>query len=262
MMYKIEALDYSVSGKNILKNIGFTVEKGEILGILGPNGSGKSTLLKNLLNYLKKDSGKIEIKGRDIEKFKQKDLAKTVAFVPQKPKLSMSLSVYDFVLLGRITHIKNSFSSYGKEDYEHVNSVIKILKLEDFKERDVHSLSGGEFQRVLLARALAQNPEVLILDEATAAMDMNYALKMMNLTESLVKNHNLTAITVLHDLNLAALYCDKVVFLKEGQVKYFGSVKELFSEEILEEIYGFKCNIIENLHGRPSIIPLKGENHV
>lgn len=259
---KVDNLSYSIACKNILKDISFNVKKGEILGILGPNGSGKSTLLKNLLNYLKKNSGSIEIKGKKIEKYKQKDLAKSIAFVPQKPKLSMSLSVYDFVLLGRISHIKNSFSSYAKEDYDHVNSVIKILKLCKFKERDVHSLSGGEFQRALLARALAQNPEILILDEATAAMDMNYALKMMNLTESLVKNHNLTAITVLHDLNLAALYCDKIIFLKEGEIKYFGGVKELFSAEILEEIYGFKCNIIENSHGRPSIIPLKGDVHV
>lgn len=261
-MYKIDNLSYSVSSKNILKNISFNVEKGEIIGILGPNGSGKSTLLKTLLNYLKKTSGKIELKGKAIDKIKQKDLAKTVAFVPQKPKLTMSLSVYDFVLLGRICHIKSKFSSYTKDDYDYVNSIIKILKLEEFKERDVHSLSGGEFQRVLMARALAQNPEVLILDEATAAMDMNYALKMMNLTEALVKNHNITAITVLHDLNLAALYCDKVIFLKEGNIKYFGEVKDLFNEEILEEIYGFKCSIIENCHGRPSIIPLKGDVHV
>lgn len=261
-MCKVENLFYSIEEKKILNDISFNVGKGEILGILGPNGSGKSTLLKTLLNYLKKNKGHIHIKDMAIEKYKQKDLAKTIAFVPQKPKLSMSLTVYDFILLGRIAHIKNSLSSYAKDDYNYVNNIIKILKLENFKERDVHSLSGGEFQRVLMGRALAQNPEILILDEATAAMDMNYALKLMNLTESLVKNHNLTAITVLHDLNLAALYCDKVVFLKEGKIKYFGSVKELFQEEILEEIYGFKCNIIQNAHGRPSIIPLKGEIHV
>lgn len=261
-MYQVEKLFYSIEDKNILNDISFNVGKGEILGILGPNGSGKSTLLKALLNYIKKDKGVISIKDRTIEKYRQKDLAKTVAFVPQKPKLSMSLTVYDFVLLGRVAHIKNRFNSYSKEDYDFTNKIISILKLDEFKERDVHSLSGGEFQRVLMGRALAQNPEILILDEATAAMDMNYALKLMNLTESLVKNHNLTAITVLHDLNLAALYCDKVVFLKDGKIKYFGNVKELFQEKILEEIYGFKCNIIENIHGRPSIIPLKGEIHV
>lgn len=261
-MYKVENISYSIASKNILRDISFNVEKGEIVGILGPNGSGKSTLLKNLLNFLKKNQGSIKVKEKCIDKYRQKELAKTVAFVPQKPKLSMSLNVYDFVLLGRLSHIKNSFSSYTKEDYEYADSVIKKLKLCDFIERDVHTLSGGEFQRALLARALAQNPEILILDEATAAMDMNYALKMMNLTEVLVKKHNLTAITVLHDLNLAALYCDRIIFLKEGEIKYFGKVKELFNEEILEEIYGFKCNIIENCHGRPSIIPLKGEIHV
>lgn len=261
-MYKVEGLDYSIGKKNILNNIEFSVKKGEMIGILGPNGSGKSTLLKTLLNYLKKDKGSIEIKGKDIHTYKQKEIARVIAFVPQKPRLTMSLSVYDFVLLGRIPHIKSAFSSYSKEDYEYVNKVLEKLKLEEFKERDVQSLSGGEFQRVLLGRALAQNPEVILLDEATSAMDMNYALKMMNITETLVKRHNLTAITVLHDLNLAALYCDKVVFLKEGKVKYFGEVKDLFKENILEEIYGFQCNIIENSHGRPSIIPLKGVRNV
>jgi iron complex transport system ATP-binding protein len=257
-MYRIDSLDYSISSKKILNNIEFCVKKGEMIGVLGPNGSGKSTLLKTILNYLKKDKGNIEIKGKDITCYKQKEIAKIVAFVPQKPKLNMSLSVYDFAMLGRIPHVKNSFSSYTKDDYEYVNKVLSKLKLEEFKDRDVQSLSGGEFQRVLLARALAQKPEVILLDEATSAMDLNYALKMMNITETLVKRHGLTAITVLHDLNLAALYCDKIVFLKEGKVRYFGEVKELFKESILEEIYGFKCNIIENFHGRPSIIPLKG----
>lgn len=257
-MYNIDKLSYSVASKKILKKITFKIKKGEITGILGPNGSGKSTLLKNLLNYLKKEEGKIEIKGREIESYKQKELAKVVAFVPQKPKLSMSLGVYDFVLLGRLPHIKNAFSSYSKEDYDYVNRILDRLKLLEFKARDIQSLSGGEFQRVLLARALAQNPEVILLDEATSAMDINYSLKIMNITENLAKIHNMTVVSVLHDLNLAALYCDKVAFLKEGQVRYFGRVEELFREEILEEIYGFKCHIIQNVHNRPSIIPLKG----
>ncbi len=258
-IYKIDKLSYSIRDKKILNNIEFSVREGEIVGILGPNGSGKSTLLKTLLNYLKKDEGIVEVEGKDLDSYKTKELARINAFVPQKPRLTMSLSTYDFVLLGRLPHIKNAFSSYTKGDYDYVNKILEILNLIKFRDRDVQNLSGGEFQRVLLARALAQEPRVLFLDEATSAMDMNHALNMMNLLEKLVKNHSLTAITVLHDLNLAALYCDKVVFLKGGRVRYFGPVKELFIEEILREIYGFTCNIIENNHGRPSIIPLKGE---
>ncbi len=258
-IYKIEKLTYNIKDKKILDNINFSVAKGELIGVLGPNGSGKSTLLKTLLNYLKKNKGIVKVEGKEIESYKAKELARINAFVPQKPRLTMSLSTYDFVLLGRLPHIKNAFSSYTNVDYDYVNKILKILKLERFKDRDVQSLSGGEFQRVLLARALAQKPRILFLDEATSAMDMNYALNMMNLLEKLVKNHNLTAITVMHDLNLAGLYCDKIVFLKDGRVKYFGSVKDLFTKDILKEIYGFTCNIMENSHGRPSIIPLKGE---
>jgi ABC-type cobalamin/Fe3+-siderophores transport systems, ATPase components len=257
-MYVVSNVDYSIENKKILNNIDIKINKGEFIGILGPNGSGKSTLLRVLLNYLKKETGLIDLKEKSIEKYKQKEIAKIVSFVPQKSKVSMPISVDDFILLGRLPHRKSYFESYSEKDFNEVRRAMKLLNIENFKDRDVNTLSGGEFQRVLMARALCQNPEILILDEATAAMDINYSIKLMDMTETLSKNENLTVIAVLHDLNLASLYCSKIIFLKEGEVRHFGEVEDLFKEDILEEIYDFKCSVINNKYGKPFVLPLKG----
>lgn len=261
-MYFISDINFHIDKKKILSNINFHVEEGDFIGILGPNGSGKSTLLKILLNYLKKDNGNIFLKNKTIEEYSQKNIAKIVSFVPQKSKLTMPISVKDFILLGRLPHRKNFLHNYNKNDVEVVLKIMKLLEIETFKNRDINSLSGGEFQRVLMARALSQEPEILILDEATAAMDINYSIKLMNIAEHLIEKKKLTVISVLHDLNLASLYCNKIIFLKEGKVKYFGKVEELFKPKILEEIYGFKCHVVNNHYNKPSIIPLKGELNV
>ena len=208
------------------------------------------------MRYLSPEHGVIEVKDINIKEYKSKDLAKTLSFVPQKSSLTMPLTVKDVIYMGRVAHMKNSWVGFGKDDNEKVERVMKILKLEKFKDRSAFSLSGGEFQRVLLARALVQEPEILLLDEPTSALDMNYALEIMKLTSHFVKAGELTGIMVLHDLNLASMYCDNIIFLKNGNVKYVGTPKELFKPEILEEVYGFKCTIIDN-GDYPHVLPIK-----
>ncbi|MBP9477616.1 MAG: ABC transporter ATP-binding protein [Sebaldella sp.] len=252
----IKDLTFSYNNNPILNGVSLEIKKGQFTGILGPNGCGKTTLLKNILRYLSPEHGVIEVKDINIKEYKSKDLAKTLSFVPQKSSLTMPLTVKDVIYMGRVAHMKNSWVGFGKDDNEKVERVMKILKLEKFKDRSAFSLSGGEFQRVLLARALVQEPEILLLDEPTSALDMNYALEIMKLTSHFVKAGELTGIMVLHDLNLASMYCDNIIFLKNGNVKYVGTPKELFKPEILEEVYGFKCTIIDN-GDYPHVLPIK-----
>ena len=250
------SFSYGLSEENLLNEINLNIEKGKFIGILGPNGCGKSTLLKVILKYLHPRQGIIKIDNKELKEYSQSELAEILSFVPQKSALTMPLTVEDVVYMGRVPYIKNRWIGFDREDREKVEKIMRMLKIDQFKNRVIFSLSGGEFQRVLLARALVQNTNIMLLDEPTSALDMNYALEIMKLTSYFVKNENLTAVMVLHDLNLASMYCDSIILLKEGKIAYEGTPKELFKPEILEEIYGFNCEVIEN-KGFSYVIPNK-----
>jgi len=247
---------YGLSEKNLLDGINLNIEKGKFIGILGPNGCGKSTLLKVILKYLNPKEGIIKIENKELKEYTQSELAEILSFVPQKSSLTMPLTVEDVVYMGRVPYMKNKWTGFDREDREKVEKIMQMLKIDKFKNRVIFSLSGGEFQRVLLARALAQNTNIMLLDEPTSALDMNYALEIMRLTSYFVQNESLTAVMVLHDLNLASMYCDSIILLKNGKIAYEGTPKELFRPEILEEIYGFNCEVIEN-NGFSYVIPNK-----
>ena len=247
---------YGLSEENLLDGINLNIEKGKFIGILGPNGCGKSTLLKVILKYLNPKEGIIKIENKEFKEYTQSELAEILSFVPQKSSLTMPLTVEDVVYMGRVPYIKNRWTGFDREDREKVEKIMQMLKIDKFKNRVIFSLSGGEFQRVLLARALAQNTNIMLLDEPTSALDMNYALEIMRLTSYFVQNESLTAVMVLHDLNLASMYCDSIILLKNGKIAYEGTPKELFRPEILEEIYGFNCEVIEN-NGFSYVIPNK-----
>jgi iron(III) dicitrate ABC transporter, ATP-binding protein FecE len=247
---------YDLSEENLLDGINLNIEKGKFIGILGPNGCGKSTLLKVILKYLNPKEGIIKIENKELKEYTQSELAEILSFVPQKSSLTMPLTVEDVVYMGRVPYMKNKWTGFDREDREKVEKIMQMLKIDKFKNRVIFSLSGGEFQRVLLARALAQNTNIMLLDEPTSALDMNYALEIMKLTSYFVQNESLTAVMVLHDLNLASMYCDSIILLKNGKIAYEGTPKELFRPEILEEIYGFNCEVIEN-NGFSYVIPNK-----
>lgn len=247
---------YGLGEENLLDGINLNIEKGKFIGILGPNGCGKSTLLKVILKYLNPKEGIIKIENKELKEYTQSELAEILSFVPQKSSLTMPLTVEDVVYMGRVPYIKNKWIGFDREDREKVEKIMQMLKIDQFKNRVIFSLSGGEFQRVLLARALVQNTNIMLLDEPTSALDMNYALEIMKLTSYFVQNESLTAVMVLHDLNLASMYCDSIILLKNGKIAYEGTPKELFRPEILEEIYGFNCEVIEN-NGFSYVIPNK-----
>lgn len=256
MILEVKNLHFSYYQKEILRDVSFELKNGDFLGILGPNGSGKSTLLKNMLKNLDYKAGEIVVFGKNLKKFALKEFAKIAGFVPQSSQLHTPLKVVDVLLMSRYANLNSIFSNYDATDLAQVHEIAKTLKLEHFLERSIFSLSGGEFQRVMLARALLKNPKILFLDEPTSALDLNYALELLGLCEGLIKERNISVVAILHDLNLASLFCNKVIFLKEGKVCYMGETAKLFKKEILREIYDLNCEIIY-YNEKPYILPIK-----
>lgn len=256
MSVEIKNLNFSYDECSLLKDLSFFAKEGEFLGILGPNGSGKSTLIKNMLSILPFKTGQISFFNKDMKEYNLKELSKIIGFVPQKSALNLPLLVKDVLLMGKYCDLKHSFSNYTQEDKEQMMKISKELYIEEFLQRSVLSLSGGEFQRVLLARALLKKPRILLLDEPTSALDMNYAIELLSLCERLLKTQKITIIAILHDLNLAAMFCDKIIFLKNGELRYKGLTKELFTKEILKEIYDFNCEVLRQ-DEKIFILPLK-----
>ncbi len=253
---KISALNFSYGKRAILRGIELNLKRGEFYGILGPNGCGKSTLLKNILQILKPASGIIEINGKKASEYSLKELAALIGFVPQKTALAAALNVNEILLAGRFCRLKSAFSGYDASDRDKVEQIAELLDVKKFLNRSAFELSGGEFGRVLLARALVSEPEILLLDEPTGALDINYAIEAMRICENLTKTLNLTSVIVLHDLNLASLFCDEILMLKDGAVRYRGSASELFTPQIIKEIYGFDALIVEE-NGVKFILPKK-----
>ena len=253
---KVSGLNFSYGKRAILQDVCLNLERGKFYGILGPNGCGKSTLLKNILQILKPASGIIEINGKRASEYSLKELAALIGFVPQKTALAAPLSVKEILLAGRFCRLKSAFSGYDASDHAKVEQMAELLDVKKFLDRSAFELSGGEFGRVLLARALVSEPEILLLDEPTGALDMNYAIEAMSICESLTRSLNLTSVIVLHDLNLASLFCNEILMLKDGAVRYRGSASELFTPQIIKEIYGFDALIVEE-NGVKFILPKK-----
>ena len=222
----------SIGNKEILQQINLDVKNKEFLGIIGPNGSGKSTFLKCVYRILKPSSGEIFFNGKNIDELSFRQTALDLAVVAQHNAYSFDFSVLDIVLMGRSPH-KKILERDNKKDYDIAYKSLEIVGLKDFAERSFTTLSGGEQQRVILARALTQETESLILDEPTNHLDIKYQLQIMDIVKSL----NLTVIAAIHDLNIAAMYCDRLVALKDGQIVGAGKPKDLLTEKFIKDLY-------------------------
>ena len=241
-MISIEDVSFSYdAGNPILDDVSLLIEEGKLTGILGNNGAGKSTLLYCLNRILRPKAGVIRFDGEDIASIKRNALAQQVALVAQKSNVT-SLTVFDFVLLGRRPYM--SFRP-EEEDLRIVDEVINQLELGSFALRSVDVLSGGEFQKVVLARALAQQTSNLLLDEPTNNLDPRNQVEVMRAIRRVVDERGITAVTVMHDLNLSLRYCDNLVFLKDHHIVASGS-KDIVTSELVESIYGIKVDIIDH----------------
>ena len=237
----INDLCFSRNGRNILKDLSFSISDGEFLGVIGPNGAGKTTLIKLVLGLLKPDSGEIYIEDKIIAEYTSKELYQKIAFVPQENNLDFPMTVLETVLLGRIPHL-NRFQLENEEDYVIARRALKDADIEDFSERYANQLSAGEKQLVSIAKALAQETKFIFLDEPTSSLDVAHTIQIMEILKGLTKNGK-TIISVIHDLNIASRYCDKVLVLDSGVTKGFGEVKDVFTEEIIQESFSVNVNI-------------------
>lgn len=237
----VDGLSFSYGEKNIFNAIDMQVKKKQFVGLIGPNGCGKSTLLKNIYKLYEPSHGSISIDGKDVNRFKPKDFAKQLAVVSQESNHQFDFSVAEMVMMGRFAHKKVMEGDSGR-DTDIVDDAVERVGLEGFQKRSFLSLSGGEKQRVLIARALAQNSEVVVLDEPTNHLDIKYQLQVMELLKSL----NVTTFAAIHDFNIAAQYCDSVYVLHNGQVHSSGTPEEVFNKEMFKEVFGVNALINTN----------------
>ena len=239
MNIKTENINVVIDNNNIVKDINIEVDNKEVIGIIGPNGSGKSTLLKCIYRLLKPNAGLVKFDDVDIKNISIKESSKKVAVLSQHNNYDFDFTVKDIVLMGRSPH-KKFMERDNKNDYDLVNDALRKVDMINFKDRSFQSLSGGEQQRVILARALAQQPKCLILDEPTNHLDIKYQLQLMRIVKSL----NIEVIAAIHDLNIAAMYCDKIYVLKDGKIVQYGTPKEILTPQLIKNVYEVDTKLI------------------
>ncbi|MDR2305312.1 MAG: ABC transporter ATP-binding protein [Treponema sp.] len=250
----IRDLNFAYQSREILREISLSLKQGEFLGFLGPNGSGKSTFLKNLLGFLKPSGGRILYAGTNTVP-SGKERSRLFSFVPQNTGLRSSFAVQDVILMGRLPHLKDRWAGYSAKDREKAREVMKVLGLESMADRNAMSLSGGELQKVIIARCLVQEGDIILLDEATSGLDLNHSIEIMELMRKKTAEESKTVVAALHDLNLASQYCDRIVLLKEGRIRYQGSPREILTSEVLEDVYGIQAMVGLDVYGRPFVLP-------
>ncbi len=234
-----------------LKNLSFGIGRGELLGVIGPNGSGKSSLLKLLARVLHPTSGRIELFGQSLAAAAQASVACTVAFVPQDVQYVFPFSVAEVVLMGRFPHHQNrwTFGGWGwetRKDIRLAEQAIAELDIGHLASRSINEVSGGERQRAFIARALTQQPKVVLLDEPTAFLDLSHQLEICRILRRLNEERGLTVILVSHDLNLASQYCNRLMLLRDGSLHSLGPPELVIGPDILEAVYG--CRVIVDRH--------------
>ncbi len=238
MKITTEQLQATLGGSHILKGVSIEVSDKDFVGIIGPNGSGKSTLLKSIYRVLTPQSGTVFLDGNALNSYKPKESARKMAVVAQHNYYNFEFSVQDVVLMGRAPH-KKAMERDNADDYRIVREALEKVNMGGFAQRSFSTLSGGEQQRVILARALAQQTQCLILDEPTNHLDIKYQLQLMDIVRSL----RLTVVAAIHDLNIAAMYCNKLFVLQNGRIIAFGPPKQVLTREFIRQVYEVEAKL-------------------
>ncbi len=249
MEIRAENLRVSFDTKEILRGISVNAGKKEFVGVIGPNGSGKSTLLKCIYRVLKPGKGAVYLNGQELYTMSVKSSAKKMAVVSQHNYYNFDFSVREVVLMGRSPH-KKALERDDARDFQIVEEALKTVKMEEFADRSFSTLSGGEQQRVILARALAQQTPALILDEPPNHLDITHQLLLLDL----VKNLHVTVISALHDLNMAAAFCDKLYVMKQGEAVAYGTPREVLTPALIRDIYQVDAEIVRDSKGNMHIL--------
>lgn len=251
MLVEVKKLNFSYADEQVLKNINLNFKKGELITLIGPNGSGKSTLLKCINNYLKAENSEILIKKQQINKYSHQELAKIMAYVPQREEYSFNSCVFETVLMGRKAHSSWKASELDKKI---TAKTISQLNLAELAFKNINQLSGGQKQKVYIARAIAQQAEIILLDEPTNNLDLRHQLEIFELIKKEVKKGK-TALVTMHDLSLVSRFSDRIIMLKNGQIFADGS-SNILSAENINSVYGVEVSLKEH-KGQKVIIPEK-----
>ena len=252
-LIKARDVSFAYAHEFVLQGVTFEVLPGEFFSVIGPNGSGKTTLLKLLYGYLVPLRGDIRFGDAAMKKIARKDLAKRIAVVSQMPHFHFELTAFEFVLMGRSPHM-GLLAFEGKKDFQIAKEAMTLTDVIDFKERNILSLSGGELQRVLIARALAQKPEVMLLDEPTNYLDIKHQVGMCQLLRRMNRDKGITIVSVFHDINLASHFSDRVMVMKGGKIQGVGPPEKVITKETIDFVYGCRVFVDENpLIGRPRV---------
>ncbi len=254
MELEVKNLEFSYGKKTVLENISFQVTKGEIVGIIGPNGSGKSTLLKCINGLLSPQKGELVLDDKNLLEYSSSDLARTIGYVPQKELLFSPSPVFEIILMGR-----KPYGAWkpGPEDKEIVARIIHRLNISSIAFQDYSKLSGGQQQKVLIARALAQNPSLLILDEPTSNLDLKHQIEVMEMIKAESKR-GISSLIAMHDLSLAARYCHGFIIMKEGRIYTMGG-KDIINARCIADVYEVEA-LVQTENGQPLVIPVGSMN--
>jgi len=257
MRLKADKIEFYYNARKILDKISFEAREGEFIGLIGPNGSGKTTLLRIINKILEPKAGSVYLDCKKLSEMDWKEIARELACVPQETQLDFNFKVFDIVMMGRYPYL-GRFSLEGEEDEEKVRYWMRLTNTLHLADRSIKEISGGERQRVLIARALAQEPKILLLDEPTANLDICYQIEIMNMLKRLVREIGLIIICVIHDLTLAARYSDRIILLKNGRIVEMGRPWEVLTEENIRKVFNVEARIeYDRRSGSLIIVPIK-----
>ncbi len=256
-MIEVNSVSFRYHEEWVLQGVSFRVEKGEFVGVIGPNGSGKTTLLKILYRLLAPQKGEIRFELVSMKKMDRRDIAKRIAVVAQETQLLFPFSVLETVLMGRSPYLGHLMFE-SEKDLEIAKKAMEWTRILPFSERSIDELSGGERKRVFIARALAQEPEVILLDEPTVNLDIHHQTDFLDLILTLNRERGLTIVMASHDINIASEFCDRLILLQGGRIIQMGTPKEVVTKENIESVYGCKVWIDQHpVSGMPRISLLK-----
>lgn len=240
-------LSFAYNDRVVLHGLSLTVESGEMLGLIGPNGSGKTTLIK-ILSAVLRGHGEVRLNGAKIETYGRRELSRIFAVVQQEIRINFPYTAAEIVLMGRASR-HGSFALEGEKDLDIARASMELTDTRALADRYLHELSGGEKQRVMIARALAQEPEILLLDEPSAFLDLKHQVQVFELLRRLNRERGMTLVAALHDLNIAALFFPRLIVLRDGQIYRDGSPAEVLTEATIEEVYGVRVRVERDSSG-------------
>lgn len=261
MSINTESLCFSYGERLAVCDVSLTLNPGIFYGILGPNGCGKTTLIDLLIRHQIPESGTIHYQGKTLDQYNRKQIAREIALVPQYYAINFPFTSHEIVMMGRYPHL-DRFSFPGEKDRDMVNTVMEQTECLEFKNRYISELSGGERQRVIFARALVQDTPVLFLDEATSNLDISHSISLLSLALKRVQEQGKMVVAVMQDINLAALFCQYLIFMKNGKIVHHGPSEQVLTEDVIKSVFQVKSKVYEDSYSKSRHVVFSRTSHI